>query len=96
MNWLNKLLSIIGVLLLGLLLVPDFVLAGRIESIATEISSGDAKKIEQLKTIGITAGLFISLLVMFHLALEKKGIKRFGAFLGIILLAAALYSYHFT
>jgi len=93
---LDKVLFIGTILLVGLLLWPDFLLASRLESIASEISSGDSKKIQQLKSIGITAALMLPLFLMLHLAIDRKGIQRFGAFIGVILLATTLYRFHFT
>lgn len=85
-----------GLIVLGGLAVPEMVWAGRLESIAAEIAGGSSKKIRQLTEIGITASLFIPLLVMLYWATEKKGSMRVAGYIGAIALAGALYVLHFT
>ncbi len=91
----NKLLlMMLG--MLGILAMPEVVWAGRLDSIAAEISGGSDKKIQQLIAIGITVALFIPLLGMLYLATEKKGLARIGGCIGAIVLAVILYVFHFT
>ena len=90
----KRLLLMLGVL--GLLAMPEMVWAGRLDSIAAEIAGRSDKKMQQLISIGITAALFLPLLGMLYLATEKKGLTRIGGYIGAILLAAILYTFHFT
>jgi len=85
-----------GLLMLGMLVMPDMAMAGRLESIAAEIAAGSDKKIQQLIVIGITAALFLPLLGMLYLATEKRGVTRVTGFIGTIVLVGLLYIFHFT
>ncbi len=99
MRYDNKLLAVLsvnGLVALGLFIMPEMAWAGRLESIANEIAGGSDKKIQQLIVIGITAALFIPLLGMLYLATEKRGLARVGGYVGAIVLGAMLYMLHFT
>jgi hypothetical protein len=89
-------LFINGLMVLALLAMPELALAGRIETIAREIAAGADKKVQQLIVIGITAAIFLPLLVMLYLATEKKGFVRFAGIVGAVLLSGLLYMFHFT
>jgi len=101
MQYNNKLpvlmmLFINGLMVLGLLAMPEMAGAGRLESIANEIAGGSDKKIRQLTEIGISAALFLPFLVMLYWATEKKGLMRVAGFIGAIVLGGLLYMLHFT
>ncbi|MFC1602837.1 hypothetical protein ACFL3U_04660 [Pseudomonadota bacterium] len=69
--------------------------ANRLEKIADAIAAGADQKIKDLIEIGITASLFILLLVMLYWMTEKKGLVRMLGCIGAGGLGYALYMLHF-
>jgi len=85
-----------GFVIMGLLVMPEVVWAGRLASIAEAIAAGADQKIKDLIEISITASLLFPLFVMLYWITEKKGLVRLAGFIGAIALGSALYMLHFT
>lgn len=96
MESLRRYLSRLGVALVGLFLLPEMAMAGRVAKIAEALSGGGDEKLRQLITIGIYAALFFLLLLLLHLVQQHKGAKRFMVVLTLLIYGGVFLILHMT
>lgn len=96
MQVLNGALWVVGFLLLGMLLMPELAVAGRVADIAASLAGGGGEKAQQLTLFGIYAGMFVLLLVLLNLVQQQKGAKRLMALVTLLLVGSSFLVLHFT